>query len=199
MPNKIIIVRHGETDFNKQRRIQGWLDIPLNELGLSQASLASTKLAEIQIDAIYSSDLLRAYQTAQIIATKINQAIITRVELRERDMGIFAGWQFESEPDPVKESLWAEFEASRDAEDLSWNKHGGESLAQMSTRIKQFMDHVDRAHHNQTIVIVTHGGTVNRILEHFGIKPASEGFRPIKNAVPLVLSKKLAKYTLEEL
>lgn len=199
MPQKIIIVRHGETDYNKEQRMQGWLDIPLNKIGRSQAKSTAAKLRNTPVDALYSSDLRRAHETAERIAHIVKKEIVPSAALRERDMGIFAGWQWEFEHDPVKDQLWSEFIEARSNEDLDWNKHRGESMRQMTQRITQFMQHLHSVHTNQTVVIVTHGGTINRILEHYQIKSASEGFRMITNASILILHKQLTSYLLEEL
>lgn len=198
MPQRIYIVRHGETDYNKARRMQGWLDIPLNEIGRSQAEATSVKLAGTHVDALYSSDLRRAHETAQRIARVVKKEIIPSFSLRERDMGIFSGWQWEAEHDPAKDALWKEFETARDQEDLDWNKHQGESMRQMTERISTFMQHLHTVHTDQTVVIVTHGGTINRILEHYRLKSASEGFRSVGNASLHVLHKEITSYRLEE-
>lgn len=199
MPKKIIIVRHGETDYNKERRMQGWLDIPLNDVGIAQAIASSTKLVGVKIDAIYSSDLVRAHETAKHISSVAKIDIVATPALRERDMGIFSGWRWESEPDPEKEKLWVEFESARDNEDIHWNKHRGESMHQMTTRVKDFMDQIHKSHQDQTVVIVSHGGTINRLLEIYNFKSSKEGFRDIKNASLLVMYKETIGYRLEEI
>ncbi len=199
MPQKIILVRHGETDYNKSRRMQGWLDIPLNDQGIQQALVSSKVLSIIKVDAIYSSDLSRAYETAIHISKSTSVSIAKTQALRERDMGIFSGWQWEQERDSNKDHLWEEFICARDNEDLEWNKHAGESLAMMSLRLSQFMKHLHTNHTDQTVVLVTHGGTINRLLELYNLKLASDGFRMITNASILVMNKKANKYLLEEL
>lgn len=199
MPKKIILVRHGETDYNKERRMQGWLDVPLNQSGRKQAEAASVKLASTHVDALYSSDLLRAHQTAQTISVVLQKEIITTSALRERGMGIFSGWKFEVERDPVKDELWTEFQFARDNEDLDWNKHQGESMRQMAGRIENFMKQLHVTHKDQTVLIVTHGGTINRILEHYQLKSSNEGYRDVGNASVLILHKEFASYQLEEM
>jgi probable phosphoglycerate mutase len=199
MPKKIIIIRHGETDYNKERRMQGWLDVPLNKTGREQAKITATKLLGIKFDAIYSSDLIRAHETAKIITKLHKQKVTTTHALRERDMGLFAGWAWEVEHDPAKDSLWVEFESARDRDDLDWNGHKGESMRAMSERISDFMNNLHVVHKQQTILLVTHGGTINRILEHYYIKTASDGFRMISNASILILHKESITYRLEEL
>lgn len=199
MPQKIILVRHGETDYNLEKRMQGWLEIPLNAQGHEQARATAKRLKEIHVDALYSSDLLRAQETAEYIAHALHKEVITSPALRERDMGIFAGWQWEVEASPKKHALWQEFEHARDHEDFSWNKHRGESLRQMTDRLIVFMQHLHTQHVDQTVVLVTHGGTINRFLEHYQLKPARAGFQEFRNASVHVLHKQQNSYCLEVL
>ena len=199
MPQKIYIVRHGETDYNAERRTQGWLDIPLNKTGHAQAMATSAKLVNIKVDALYSSDLRRAHETADTIARTLNTQIVLTKALRERDMGVFSGWRRGFEQDLIKDRLWSEFETARDQEDMDWNEHGGESMRQMTERIAMFMNKLHVLHTDQKVIIVSHGGTINRILEHYHVKSSSEGYRMIGNASVLVLTKQSTTYSLEEL
>lgn len=199
MPKKIILIRHGETDYNKERRIQGWLDVPLNEQGHQQAKQAALLIAQQKIDALYSSDLTRAHQTAIHISVKVGVQVKLAPELRERDMGIFSGWAWETEPDAVKEKLWQEFEDARDSDVRDWKKHQGESIGDMSNRINRFFTDIHRLHTNQNVAVVSHGGAINRILEHYGIKDAKEGYRTVRNASIIVIHKETSTYRLEEL
>ncbi len=199
MPQKIIIIRHGETDYNKERRIQGWLNIPLNTVGHQQAEQAALLMAHQTIHALYSSDLTRAHQTALHISAKVGIEVKLAPELRERDMGIFAGWAWEKEPDEVKDKLWTEFEAARDSGVRDWKKHSGESIGDMSDRVSRFFRGIHQLHANQNIAIVSHGGTINRILEHYGVKDVKEGYRTVGNASIIVLHKEISTYRVEEL
>lgn len=199
MPQKIYLIRHGQTDYNVARRTQGWLDIPLNEVGREQAKLTASKLVGVAIDHIYSSDLRRAHETAQYVSRVVKKDVITTLQLRERDMGIFSGWRWEHERDTVKDQLWPEFEHSRDIEDLNWNGHNGESLHQMSERITTFMDSLHSQHSNKSVVVVSHGGTINRLLEIYKFKKAKDGFKMIGNASILVMTKAETSYTLSEI
>lgn len=199
MPQKIIIVRHGETDYNKERRMQGWIDVPLNETGHAQAKATAEKLLSFTFDAIYSSDLIRAHATAKYIASLHQKEISTTQALRERDMGIFSGWAWEKERDEEKDKLWIEFQASQTDNYVDWNKHQGESMTQMSKRVSEFLSTLHVVHRDQSVLLVTHGGTINRILEHYSVKAAAEGFRMIGNASVLVLHKTTDQYRLEEI
>ena len=91
MGRNIYIFRHGETDYNAEKRAQGWIDIPLNDNGKKQAVLLAQKLADIKIDCIYSSPLLRALSTAEIVANKRQIKIIVNDGLKERYFGAFEG------------------------------------------------------------------------------------------------------------
>ncbi|MCL2356769.1 MAG: histidine phosphatase family protein [Defluviitaleaceae bacterium] len=95
---KITTIRHGETDWNAARKIQGHTDIPLNAVGLNQAERLAARLADEPCDAIFTSDLLRARKTAEIINTHHNAPLIASFNLRERNCGEFEG-QLLSDPD----------------------------------------------------------------------------------------------------
>lgn len=197
MPKKIILIRHGETDYNKERRIQGWLDIPLNTTGHQQGLEIAQKLANHQVHALYSSDLSRAQQTAQYLAKALKLKIKLSTHLRERDMGLFAGWSWERERDPVKDPLWQEFEQARDQQIRSWAKHGGESIGTMMDRVSEFLSTLHHLHTDQTVVLVTHGGTINRIFEHFELQSSTVGYRMHGNTSVNILIKSAQGYQLE--
>ena len=112
-------------------------------------------------------------------------------------MGIFAGWAWESEPDPIKEELWTEFEHARDNRILEWSKHNGESIGQMIARIRSFFDELPKNHADQSVAVVTHGGTINRILEYFALKESAGGFHMVGNGAIYQLNKETGHYNLE--
>jgi broad specificity phosphatase PhoE len=189
MPKKIILVRHGETDDNKARRFQGWQDTPLNLTGHAQAEKAAHRLAHEKVDAIYTSDLLRAYQTAEHIASVLSLPLMRRHQLREKNMGVFEGWRWEVEKDPMRESLWQEYEKSRDDGNMHWDKHEGESLLTHFERVDKFMGKVKQIHVDQVIILVTHGGTLNRIYEHFNFKMTNSQYISYNNTSISVVEK----------
>lgn len=197
MPQKIIIVRHGETQYNVERRLQGWTDIPLNKNGHNQAQKVADRLSTESIVAIYSSDHQRAHQTAKHIGTKHNLLPTTHMELREDRMGIFEGWQWEKEPNPHLEILWAERDRTHAIGDMHWKVEGGESLQEHTDRVNIFIKQVEVNHQDGTIVVVSHGGTINRIMEIYGHKKVTDEYISFKNTSVTILVKNGDKYNLE--
>lgn len=152
----ILAVRHGETAWNRETRIQGQLDIPLNSLGQAQALRLAQALSEQAIDAIYASDLSRARQTAEAVATQRALPVQTDASLRERGFGRFEGL------------TWAEIEEQWPAECGRWRRRepdfaapGGESLTQFYERAVRAVENLARRHPGQTLLIVAHGGVLD--------------------------------------
>ena len=155
---RLLVLRHGETAWNRDTRIQGHLDIPLNATGERQAQRLALALATREpIDAIYSSDLSRARQTAQAIAERLRQTLVTTPGLRERSFGTFQGRTF------------AEIETESPDDALRWRKRdpawvppgGGESLLQLQTRVLNTLNELAGRHTGQQIVLVAHGGVMD--------------------------------------
>jgi 2,3-bisphosphoglycerate-dependent phosphoglycerate mutase len=154
---RITAVRHGETTWNVDNRIQGQLDIDLNTKGFWQANCVGTALAQEPIDVVYSSDLLRAYNTAQSIAQHHSKTVLQNHGLREREFGSFQGKTFDE-----IEKLWPE-------QALLWRKRvpdfqpggSGESLLQFRARVLQCVHKLAQNHIGQHIVIASHGGVMD--------------------------------------
>jgi 2,3-bisphosphoglycerate-dependent phosphoglycerate mutase len=91
MPTRIILARHGETDWNRERRWQGHSDRPLNDTGREQAETLAAQLADEPIAAVYSSDLVRAHETARIVAERLGLDVVAVPGLRERRFGSWEG------------------------------------------------------------------------------------------------------------
>lgn len=152
----ILAVRHGETAWNRESRIQGQLDIPLNALGLAQAQRLAQALREQPIDAIYSSDLSRARQTAEAVAALASLPVQANACLRERGFGSFEGL------------TWAEIEEQWPAECGRWRRRepdfaapGGESLERFYERAVDAVQALARRHPGQTLLVVAHGGVLD--------------------------------------
>ena len=153
----IIAIRHGETAWNRETRIQGHRDIPLNAVGLAQAQRVAQALQGEAIDAIYSSDLSRARQTAEAIAATTGAPLQLDAGLRERAFGVFEGqtWQEISERWPVEAALWR-------SRDLGFAADGGgESLPTFFARCVGAVERLASRHPGQTLVIVAHGGVLD--------------------------------------
>lgn len=160
---RICLVRHGETTWNAEKRIQGQIDIGLNAAGLVQAQAAANWLAGQPVTALYSSDLLRARQTAERIAASLNLLPRFRPEFRERRYGFFEGLTYD-ESRARYPSDYHSFE-TRDPEFVI--PFGGESLQQLYERVSAGLSQLAAEHFGQMIVVVTHGGVldiVNRLV-----------------------------------
>jgi len=155
---RILAIRHGETAWNASTRIQGHTDIPLNEHGQRQAQLLAQALAQAdKIDTIYSSDLQRAFATAQAMALQTGASLVTHVGLRERAFGDFEGRSFaqiELEL-PAQAQLWR-------TRAPDWTPPGGgESLSVMQQRVMATVNALAQQHPGQQIAVVAHGGVLD--------------------------------------
>jgi probable phosphoglycerate mutase len=157
---RIIAVRHGETDWNVDARIQGQLDVGLNDKGIWQAQRAARALAEDSVDAVYSSDLSRASATAQAIVDHATQPlkVQTHVGLRERAFGKFEGQTYTAitEQWPEEARLWR-------TRDPDFAPAGGESPVQVLARVAQTVDEIASQHLGEQIVLVSHGGIMDML------------------------------------
>lgn len=154
---RIIAIRHGETAWNVDTRIQGQLDIPLNDKGRWQAQRLARALATDEPPAaLYSSDLRRAWDTAQSIARSTGLAATTDGGLRERRFGDFEGKTFvELEASwPAETALWRR-------RDPHWAPPGGESLLAVRERVVQTVHRLAALHAGEQIVLVSHGGVMD--------------------------------------
>ncbi len=155
-PTRIIAIRHGETAWNVDTRIQGQLDIGLNETGRWQAHRVALALAGEPIAALYSSDLLRAWETALSIANATGLAVQTVEGLRERGFGVFEGKTFQQ-----VEALWPEQALRWRKREPAFEPEGGESLLRFRERITQTMQTLAEQHPGEQIAMVAHGGVMD--------------------------------------
>lgn len=152
----ILAIRHGETAWNKDARIQGQLDIPLNDTGLWQAERTADALRGEPIAAVYASDLLRAAQTAQAIADAQQLTLRRMPELRERHFGDCQGCR------------WTDLEVERPDITDAWRRRvpdfappGGESLLDLRARVENAFHSLGERHAGEQIVVVAHGGVLD--------------------------------------
>lgn len=159
-PTQVLAIRHGETDWNRDKRIQGHTDIPLSELGRAQARLLGQALGDVSLDALYASDLLRAQETAHAVAAaqarQEELALQLDPQLRERSFGCFEGltWEQIKARWPSQSEQWRRRDADFGAE-------GGETLADFYQRSVAALTRIASGHPGQTIAIVTHGGVLD--------------------------------------
>lgn len=153
---RIILIRHGETAWNRATRIQGHTDIPLSALGLAQAERLAEALAEEPLAAIYSSDLSRARQTAEAVGRVQGLAVRLDADLRERAFGRFEGLS------------WEEIDKGYPEDAARWRKRepdfcvgGGESLTVFSARVLAAAGRAAAAHPGESIALVAHGGVLD--------------------------------------
>ena len=155
----IYIVRHGQTDYNDKKIVQGWLNSELNESGIQQAKNVADKLEGVLFDIIYSSDLNRAYNTAKIIAKNLpnySGKIKTDSRLRERCLGDLEGTPSYN----IDSSVYFS-----DNPELHF-----ESMADFENRVSGFLDDLSNMKSYTNVLIVTHNGTMNIFEKLLGIK-----------------------------
>ncbi|MSQ58908.1 MAG: histidine phosphatase family protein [Betaproteobacteria bacterium] len=155
---EFIVVRHGETAWNAEGRIQGHLDSPLNEEGLAQAILVGERLRREAFDAFYCSDLGRTRQTAQPLADHSGKRPTLRAELRERHLGIFQGLT-----GAECERRYPEDYRRFHSRDPDHEVPRGESIRQMVKRVSDFFTGLSIRHEGQRIVVITHGGILDAL------------------------------------
>ncbi|MDD2546885.1 MAG: histidine phosphatase family protein [Burkholderiaceae bacterium] len=155
---RLIAIRHGETAWNVDSRIQGHIDIPLNDQGHWQARQVAQALAGEPVAAIYSSDLLRAYATAQAVAATTGAPLVRDAGLRERSFGQLEGRTF------------SEIETTHPEEARRWRQRdphfaaeGGESLLGLRARITDTLQRLAAPHPGELVVLVAHGGVMDML------------------------------------
>jgi probable phosphoglycerate mutase len=153
----ILLARHGETDWNAQRRFQGHADPPLNQLGRAQARELAEQLAELPIAAVFSSDLQRAAETARIVASARGLESEARPELREIDVGEWSGLTFDEIEGRYPEGV----RRHREGGD-GWER--GEPHNAMQERIVDAVLRLAAEHPGETVLAVIHGGTMRALL-----------------------------------
>ena len=153
---RIIAIRHGETAWNVDTRLQGHLDIALNPKGLWQAAQVARALAGESVEAIYTSDLLRAWHTARAIAQTTGAPLVASQELRERCFGSFEGKTYVE-----LEAQWPEDALRWRKREPDWAPPGGESLLALRQRISGTVAAMAVQHVGGQIVLVAHGGVMD--------------------------------------
>lgn len=153
---RVCILRHGETDWNAEKRIQGQIDVSLNAAGRAQAAATAAGLAGQRFDALYSSDLARTWQTAQPVAAALGLRPHAAPGLRERHYGRMQGLT----SDEARQRFPALF-AAHAGRDLHHDLDGGETLTRFAARIADTLAELAAAHAGRTLLLVSHGGVLD--------------------------------------
>jgi probable phosphoglycerate mutase len=155
---RVVVVRHGETAWNVDTRIQGQLDIGLNQAGRAQARRLAQALAGEGLQAVYASDLARARDTASAVAERVGLSVCADPTLRERGFGVFEGltWADIKRDHPEDARRWR-------ARDAAFGPAGGETLGAFAARAVGALAAIARRHRGQHIAVVTHGGVLDAL------------------------------------
>jgi broad specificity phosphatase PhoE len=156
--SRLLILRHGETDYNRQGRYQGSTDIELNEQGLVQARQAAADLARVPLDQIVSSPLRRALETARIVAESAGTEVETMAEFAERNMGAFEGLT----RDQIHQR-YPEYDGWMVTRQFYAAPPDGESLLDFSIRLTTGLEILKGLYSQQNILLVCHGGVARSI------------------------------------
>ena len=155
---RIIVVRHGQTEWNRVVRFRGVIDVPLNETGLAQARAVGRRLAPLPISAVYSSPLSRALQTAQAIAEPHGLTVVPHAGLKDISFGAWGGLTPEEVQEKYPDLLPRWF-----AEPHLVRPPDGETLDEVRERLALFVQEIIARHADETVVLVAHQ-VVNRVL-----------------------------------
>lgn len=156
---ELLLIRHGETDWNRELRFQGQLDVSLNATGLEQAQRVAQRLAQESLHGLVSSDLQRALQTARAVAAQVTQLDpVLEAALREQHFGVVEGLRV---PEikaryPEAWARWVRFEA-----DYAFD--GGESTLAFHGRVLAALRALAQRHPGQRLAVVTHGGVLDMV------------------------------------
>lgn len=154
----LMLVRHGESEWNVQRRYQGQTDVPLSPLGKQQAKKIAERLAGEKIDAVYASDLGRAWETASAIAETCDLKVTPEPRLRELKFGVLEGLTFDEARERYPDMIAAWLD------DFNRPPDGAETIDLFNTRCVSLLDDLKRKHDEQVVLLVAHGGSLSEIL-----------------------------------
>lgn len=188
---KFYLFRHGETDWNLERRIQGSTDTPLNETGVKQAESLVPLFEKIQPEVIFSSDLKRAFLTGEIIASKLGIPIYKDRRLREAFFGEAEGKTLDEIKTLYSDDLWEKFKMfTPEYEHIRFP--GGESRGESVKRMRSVIEELVVQNNYRKIGIATHGGVVRNLLHSF--LPAGTPALEIPNCVTYELEFRGGEY-----
>lgn len=157
----LLLARHGETDWNREGRWQGWADPPLNDTGRAQARALAAQLAGTHFDAVYSSDLRRAHETALILVEPHDVPVMVDRDLREIDVGSWSGL--------TRAEIAERFP--------NGERPDGETHEQHGQRVRAAVTRIARVHPGHRVLLVGHGGTIRSIHDVISELP----YHPVPN------------------
>jgi broad specificity phosphatase PhoE len=184
----ILLARHAETDWSREKRWQGLTDLSLNERGREQARALAEKLEAVPLSALYASDLRRAYETALVVAERKGLGVTPMRELREVDVGSWTGLA----QDEIKERFRDAYTQMRTRTGRGWE--GGETLAEMGRRVLEAIRRIAREHPGDVVLVVTHSGPIRTVRAHaLGLDYATD-----RKAAPMVDRVELSAVTVAD-
>jgi broad specificity phosphatase PhoE len=153
----LLLARHGETDWNRDRRVQGHSDQPLNETGRAQSHALADELEDLPVDAVYSSDLARALETARIVADRLGLPVTPLHDLREKNFGTWEGL--------TDEEVFRRFPEARSGH---WGD--GETPDELSERVLRALRRIAAEHPDGHVLVVAHGGPLRALLRQCAVE-----------------------------
>lgn len=189
MLKTIYVVRHGETDWNRDGKLQGWANTHLNKTGIEQAKKIAKWFENIKIDNIYSSDLARTQETARFLCQSKKRKVLTTNLLRGRNFNQVAGLTWDelkaSHPDIYKNIM--------DESDEVWSKLGIEPIMSLKSRIQSFFNKIDP--NDEHIILITHGATRRHILRFFALITSTQRPKTSNASITIIDISNKSKFT----
>lgn len=173
---RILLARHGETDWNRIGRWQGHADPPLNETGRRQAAVLAEQLRGDSVAAVYSSDLRRASETAHIVAGRLGLSVVEDPALREIDVGSWSGL--------TRAQVAARFPEGFARWQAGEIGHDGETREELTERVVAAVERIGGTHEGATVLVVTHGGAIRALRRHAAGDPGDA----LENAATVALA-----------
>lgn len=184
---EILLARHGQTAWNAERRWQGHADVPLDPLGRDQAHDLAERLAHDRLDAIYSSDLSRARETAEAVAACQRLPVQMLPELREIDVGSWSG----RTTDEIQHDDPTAFDRVRET---GYGWEGGETPEQMQARVLEGIRRIAAEHPDGRVLAVAHGGVIRAVCA----AAAGLSYAEYRRRVPVVANCEVSRVAVED-
>lgn len=182
---EIWLIRHGETLWNREKRFQGHRDIPLSDTGRDQARACGRQLRDVSFSAVYSSDLLRASETASLVFEGRDLETSLDERYRERHMGVLEGHTRDEIPERFPEA-WSAFNENLPDREV---EGGGESIRMVRERVFEALSELATRHLGQRIAVVSHGGVARVCVRHvLGVADLVPSRFPVPNLAIQVMT-----------